>query len=341
MALAMAYSGAAGDTKEAMAKTLKVQGLELERLNQNNLALGYLLTAADPKITLDIANSIWVRENFAFNRDFLETIKNDYQARAEALDFGDPKSADVINKWVSDQTKGQIDGIVTPPIDPNGIMFLINAVYFKGDWSSPFNRDQTTDQHFQTGDGQTVTVPMMHQSGTFDYMKTDGFEAVRLPYGEKEQVAMYLFLPQGDSGLEALTQQLNQDNWKAWQSLFEKKSGSVMLPRFTMKDERSLNKVLTDLGMGVAFDPGKADFSGMATADLDQKMFISEVKHKTFLQVDETGTEAAAATSVGISLTSMPVDDFELKFDRPFFYLIADRQTGAILFMGSVMDPTK
>ncbi len=340
LAMAMVYNGANGATREDMARALNVQGLELDRLNKNNLALLYYLTSADPELTLNIANSIWMLEDFKFSEAFVATVKNDYQAEAKKLDFADPKSADVINKWVNDKTRGTIDQIVTPPIDSQTIMFLINAVYFKGSWTSPFETELTSEQAFNLVDGQTVTVPTMYQSGSFDYLKSSGFQALRLPYGEDEQMAMVLFLPDQNTSLSEFQNQLNQDNWSNWQAHFEAKAGTLMLPKFTMEYEKSLNQVLAELGMGIAFEPGKADFSGLAAAAADD-IYISNVKHKTFIEVDETGTEAAAVTSVEVGTTSMPAYDFELNFDRPFFYAIEDSETGAIVFMGAVLDPSK
>ena len=340
LAMAMVYNGANGATREDMARALNVQGLELDRLNKNNLALLYYLTSADPELTLNIANSIWMLEDFKFLEAFVATVKNDYQAEAKKLDFADPKSADVINKWVDDKTRGTIDQIVTPPIDSQTIMFLINAVYFKGSWTSPFETELTSEQAFNLVDGQTVTVPTMYQSGSFDYLKSSGFQALRLPYGEDEQMAMVLFLPDQNTSLSEFQNQLNQDNWSNWQAHFEAKAGTLMLPKFTMEYEKSLNQVLAELGMGIAFEPGKADFSGLAAAAADD-IYISNVKHKTFIEVDETGTEAAAVTSVEVGTTSMPAYDFELNFDRPFFYAIEDSETGAIVFMGAVLDPSK
>ena len=340
LAMAMVYNGANGATREDMARALNVQGLELDRLNKNNLALLYYLTSADPELTLNIANSIWMLEDFKFSEAFVATVKNDYQAEAKKLDFADPKSADVINKWVNDKTRGTIDQIVTPPIDSQTIMFLIHAVYFKGSWTSPFETELTSEQAFNLVDGQTVTVPTMYQSGSFDYLKSSGFQALRLPYGEDEQMAMVLFLPDQNTSLSEFQNQLNQDNWSNWQAHFEAKAGTLMLPKFTMEYEKSLNRVLAEQGMGIAFEPGKADFSGLAAAAADD-IYISNVKHKTFIEVDETGTEAAAVTSVEVGTTSMPAYDFELNFDRPFFYAIEDSETGAIVFMGSVLDPSK
>lgn len=340
LAMEMAYNGAAGATREAMAKALNIQGIDVEQLNKNNRALIYFLTTAAPEVNLNIANSIWMVEDFKFSEVFLETVQDSYQAEAKKLDFTDPKSAEVINKWVKDQTQGTIDQIVTPPIDPETIMFLINAVYFKGAWTSPFEKELTTDQPFKLADGQTVTVPTMYQSGSFDYLKSADFQALRLPYGEDQQIAMMLFLPNEGVSLEEFQKQLNGDNWAKWISLFEQKEGSLMLPKFTMAYEKSLNQPLTELGMGIAFDAGKADFSGLAEDGTAGNIYISEVKHKTFIEVDEVGTEAAAVTSVEVGVTSMPAYDFELNFDRPFFYAIQDSESGAIIFIGAVFDPS-
>ncbi len=341
LAMDMAYNGAEGETKAAMAKALNIQGMDTERLNKNNRALLYLLTSAEPKVILNIADSLWLDQSFEISEPFRQTVKANYQAQTEELDFSDPKSADTINKWVKDKTAGVIDQIVDAPIDSETMMFLINAVYFKGAWTSPFDQEQTSEQNFKTGNGQTVATPMMFQSGAFDYLKTVDFQAVRLPYGDEQKMAMILFLPNEESSLAEFQGQLNQENWSNWMNLLAQKEGTIMLPRFTLTTEESLKQALTDLGMGVAFEAGKADFSGMTTAGSGGDIKISDVKHKTYLQVDERGTEAAAATSVEIGLTSIPTYDFELRFERPFFYAIQDRETGAIIFLGSVSDPSK
>ncbi len=340
LALEMAYNGADGKTKEDMAKALNIQGIELEALNKNNLALLYLLTTADPEIRVDIANSIWMHQEFEFSETFLNTVIKDYQAEAQTLDFSDPKSVDTINKWVKEKTQDAIEDIVVPPIDPQTIMFLINAVYFKGPWTDPFEKEVTSDQPFIKGDDQTVTVPMMFKSDSFDYLERSNFQALKLPYGQAERISMILFLPNEDSDLAGFEQELNETNWSEWMDLFEKKEGTVMLPKFKIEYEENLNQALSDLGMGVAFDAGKADFSKMAAKGLINQIKISQVKHKTFIEVDEVGTEAAAVSSVEMSMTSMPINDFELKFDRPFFYAIEDSQTGAIIFMGAILDPS-
>lgn len=340
LALEMAYNGAEGKTREDMAKALNIQGIEVEALNKNNQALLYFLRTADPAISLDIANSIWMHHEFEFSQVFLNTVTQSYQAEAKTVDFSDPKAADTINKWVKAETQGAIEKMVVPPIDPQTIMFLMNAVYFKGAWTDPFEKEATSDQLFIKSDQETVRVPMMFKNASFDYFKGVNFEAVRLPYGEEEAMAMVLFLPDEDLNLKAFEQELNQKNYSDWLALFEKKEGTVILPKFKIDYEANLNQALSDLGMATAFEEDQSDFSNMLAEGAKDQIMISQVKHKTFIEVDEVGTEAAAATSVEMSLTSMPINDFELKFDRPFFYAIQDSQTGSIVFMGSIHDPS-
>ncbi len=340
LALEMAYNGAVGKTREEMAKALNIQGIDGQALNKNNQALLYLLTTTDPEIRLDIANSIWLEQGFEFSQEFLNTATQNYQAEAQTLDFSDPQSAKTINKWVKDKTQDAIEEIVTSPIDPQTIMFLINAVYFKGPWTHPFEKEATSEQPFIKEDQQTVEVPMMVKNASFDYLEMANFKALRLPYGEAEAMAMVLFLPDEDSDLKAFEQELNQKNYSDWLAIFEKKEGTVVLPKFKIDYEENLNQALSDLGMASAFQKGQSDFSNMLVEGSKDQITMSQVKHKTFIEVDEVGTEAAAVTSVEMSLTSMPVNDFELKFDRPFFYAIQDSETGAIIFMGSIHDPS-
>lgn len=340
MALSMTYNGAQGETKAAMAEVLKIEGDDIDALNANNLALLYFLSTADPKVTLSIANSLWLNQALEFDSNFKSRTEKFYQASAQEMDFDKSNAAGMINSWVKKKTQGLITEIVDSPVDPSSVLFLINAVYFKGQWTHPFNKDLTTDQTFHTRDGQAVTVPMMYQSGSFEYFSGPGFQALRLPYGQEDRLAMVLFLPDEDSSLGQFQSQLNMENWAGWLSSGEKKQGTIMLPRFTMEYETSLNQALKNLGMAIAFEGDKADFSGIVTGESRENVFISEVKHKTFLQVDEAGTEAAAVTSVGMTATSIPEYDFELNFNRPFFYAIQDSKTGVILFMGSVIDPS-
>lgn len=335
-ALAMTYNGAAEETKEAMAEALQIQGLSLEDVNHSHAALKYVIEQADPDVELSIANSLWGREGTPFKTEFLKRNEQFYDAKVSTLDFDDPRASDTINDWVREQTNGKIEDIVDENIHPLTILFLINAIYFKGGWTEPFEEARTTDDDFHLLDGATKTVPLMSQSGEYDYYKNEHFEAIQLPYGN-ERFSMAIFLPTENSSLEQFHQQLNEENWQEWRADFKTETGSVHLPRFQLEYEKTLNKVLKALGMEVAFDEYRANFEQMV--DIPPNAYIKNVKHKTFIEVNEEGSEAAATTSVEMRIESAPMNAFNMKVDRPFFFTIQDNETGSLLFMGSVVEP--
>ena len=332
IALAMTYNGAKGETAQAMAKTLELQGISLPDINAANAAAITALQKVD-HIQLTVANSLWLRQDVTFNPDFLQT-QDFYNARVTSLDFKDPSAVKVINDWVSQSTVGKINQIVQQ-INPDDALFLINAIYFKGKWTHEFDRNQTSQQPFYLTTGGQKQHPLMSQSGNYRYYENEKFQAVSLPYSNDRRLSLYVFLPIQNSNLTAFYQNLNAENWQNWINSFRNRPGSIQLPRFKMDYELTLNDTLKDLGMEVAFD-SKADFSGIAN-----DLAISEVKHKTEVEVNEQGTEAAAATSVGVRLISAmpPQQPFEMNVNRPFFCAIRDNQTGAVLFMGSIVDP--
>ncbi|NLC51876.1 MAG: serpin family protein [Firmicutes bacterium] len=340
-ALSMTYNGARGETREAIAKVLEVEGVDPERLNENNQALLYLLQEADPSVKLAIANSLWMREGVEFDPDFVERNEIYYNASIKELDFNTPEAVEAINSWVYDRTEGLIEDIVEHPIDPNTILFLINAIYFQGDWSTPFEEEDTRDDTFFLPEGDLATVPFMHRRGEFDYYEEEGFQAVRLPYGEEERLAMYVFLPSVESGLQEFVQGFDMEHWQKWRKGFQPEEGALYLPRFSMDYEKSLRDVLKELGMEESFDANKADFFDMVSWEGEPRLFISEVKHKSYIDVDEKGTEAAAVTSVEIETESAPAFVFEMQVNRPFFFLIHDQGSEAILFMGAVYNPAE
>jgi serine protease inhibitor len=333
LALSMAYNGAAGETKEAMRRTLKTEGLSLDELNQASAALINSLRSSDPKVELAVANSLWARREVKFREDFLERNRQFFAAEVASLDFGSPSALTAINDWVSRNTKSKIPSIIDQ-IDPDDVMFLINAVYFKGQWENKFEKGLTKNEPFYSLSGPQKEVPMMSQSGEYQYYRGDKFQAVRLFYGAKS-ASLDLFLPDNDSSIDDLLKGLSFEQCGQWTGSFHKAEGDIKIPRFKMDYESRLNDPLKAMGMGVAFVGGKADFSGMR----DQNdLYISEVKHKAVVEVNEEGTEAAAATSVGARLTSMPLR-FTFVADHPFLMMIRDQRTDAILFMGVVVDP--
>lgn len=334
MALAMTYNGADGETKQAMAKTLALQGMNEEEVNRAYAALRTILENPDPKVRLTVANSLWARKETPFNKEFLEINKKYYGAQVSALDFDDPAAPARINAWVSKKTRGKIGNLVDK-IEKDDILFLINAVCFEGKWAVAFDPAKTIERPFTLGDGRQKRHPLMFQSGEFRYYRGDRFQAVSLPYG-KGRISMYVFLPDPGSSLEEFYAGLNAAGWEKWRAGFSLRKGDLFLPRFKLEYEQTLNDALKALGMEVALDESRADFRKMCP--VPPIVWIDEVKHKTFVEVNEEGTKAAAATSVRIKQAVIE-DKFSLVVDRPFFFAICDDQTGTILFMGSVVDP--
>lgn len=340
LALAMTYNGAQNETSAAMAQALNLDLLDLKTANEGFLALIEALNeTADAQggAELRLANGLWQREGWEFKADFLDANRLYYGAQAQVMDFNDPTSVDAINEWVSQQTAGRITGLLEE-IKADDVMFLINALYFKGEWTTPFAAEATHAQPFFTSDDDEIEIDVMHLEADLAYLDGEEFQAVRLPYGEEQRLAMYVFVPAPDKKLADFEQQLTAANWRQWQDEFEEGFGRVALPRFEMSTKNSLVPALQELGMAVAFDPAAADFGGLV--DLaGQNLYLSDVVQQTFLRVDEEGSEAAAATSAGVSVTSMPLYDFELRADRPFFIALQDEATGTLLFVGGVHEP--
>lgn len=332
-ALAMTYNGAAGDTKTAMEEAMRTAGIELEELNDINKALVSALVSHDPRVTLDIANSIWYRQEYTIREDFVRRNQDHYAAQVNPMDFNNPASKDIINQWVNDQTRGKIKEIVRE-IKPQSFMFLINAIYFKGLWTNEFAKKDTEKALFYLDDGGSVTVDMMYQKADLKVAANELFTSAELPYG-RGNWSMYLFLPAYGKKLSEVESQLTASNWAEWLNAYsEVKGAKLFLPRFKFEYEKALSELLAQMGMGVAFSP-LADFTGILP---EGGLMISEVRHKTFIEVNEEGTEAAAVTSVEMELTS--VGDY-LMFNRPFLFAIAERSTGSVLFLGRVAKPVE
>ncbi|MDZ8136833.1 MAG: serpin family protein [Nostoc sp. DedQUE04] len=335
IALAMTYNGASGSTQQAMAKTLELQGMNLPEINSSYAAvLKQLLDNSDTKVQLKIANSLWANQKVSFAPDFLKRTQDFYQAKVSNLNFQDAAASSIINNWVKENTNGKITKIIET-IEPNQVLFLINAIYFKGNWSNEFDKKETASYPFYITSNRPKQHPMMSQEGDYKYYESEKFQAVSLPYGKDSKISFYIFLPKKNSNLKAFYQNLNVENWEKWMTQFNNQKGFIRLPRFKTDYEITLNDALKTLGMGEAFS-NKANFSGMG-----KNFAISQVKHKTFVEVNEEGTEAAAATSVGIVATSarQEPEPFRMIVDRPFFCAIRDNQTGNILFMGSIIEP--
>ena len=341
IALAMTLNGAAGETEQAMTNTLQLQGLSSDSTNAGYADLHQRLLTSDPKVTLTIANSLWARQGILFKSDFMQRNTQFFGAEISTLDFDNPDASKTINQWVDTNTNGKIQRIIDS-IDPSMVLFLINAIYFKGTWQEEFDPSWTRDETFYLTNGGEKQVQMMVKTDIYPYYENgeEDFQAISLPYGDG-RVSMYIFLPGRESDLNVLLRNLNAESWENWLSQFEEQEVLLKLPKFKMEYEKVLNDTLRTLGMGIAFDTRRADFSRMASLEtLDGNLYIGDVVHKAFVEVNEEGTEAAAVTSVGVEVTSVPLPPPQFIVDRPFFFAIRDNETKTLLFMGIVTEPS-
>ncbi len=327
MALGMTAAGANGATYDEMRTGLRLTGATREDVGGGYKSLIALLKGLDPSTDFSIANSIWYEQTFPFHAAFLDESKLYFDARVEALDFKSPLAVTTINSWVSDQTNNRIPTILES-IEDNERMFLVNAIYFKGVWQKQFDKSKTVDAPFHAADGTTSTVRMMWRGEGVQYTSTAEYSAVDLPYGNSA-FTMTVVLPNGD--IDAFAESFDQAKWNALVTSLHDSDLQVYLPRFRIEWKRELNDDLKQLGMRLAFAPGGADFTRMSPAGLD--LYITRVLQKTFVDVDEEGTEAAAATVVGIGVTSVPPS---FRADRPFLVVIRERFSGTILFIGKI-----
>jgi len=334
LALAMTYNGANGETKTAMEETLKMHGLSAEDINETYYNLVNALQSIDPDVLLEIANAIFYRNDFNVEQEFVTVNQNYYNAEVSPLDFSSLAALNTINNWVADKTHNKIDKILDE-ISADQVMFLLNAIYFKGIWQTEFNTENTKDLPFYLENGETINIPTMQRLDTLAYAKNDLFSAIELSYGIGNY-NMYVFLPEQDKSVEDIVNKLDMENWETWlESFTETESVDIKIPRLKYKYEIKLNQVLTDMGMGIAFT-GSADFTGISK---NGGLRIEYVKHKTFIEVNEEGTEAAAVTIVAIERTSAGPQNIPFHVNRPFLYAITEKDTGAILFIGTVKNP--
>ncbi|MEN9203648.1 MAG: serpin family protein [Thermostichus sp. DG02_3_bins_51] len=345
LALSMVYNGASGDTQAAMAKVLAVEELSLTQLNWANAQQMHRLIEPShplpipgsqekqPQVQVRIANGLWVDQSLTLQPQFLQASASYYQALVNRVDLGSQQTVEDINTWVADRTEGKIDRLVER-LSREDLMVLLNAIYFKGEWSQPFDPARTQMQPFTRADGSQVEVPMMARSGRYGYLETEQVQVVRLPYGQGE-LEMVVLLPRQGVDPETLRADLTPETWAEWTGSLPERAGSVQLPRFSLAYETDLVPVLEQLGMGIAFS-NQADF----TALTPEPVRLSRVVHKAVIEVNEEGSEAAAATGVILSRTSIDREEpFQFVADRPFWFAIKDSQTQAVLFMGAVADP--
>ncbi|MEN0048932.1 MAG: serpin family protein [Bacteroidota bacterium] len=332
-ALSMVLNGTDGDTKTAIQSTLNLKDWQIEEINKAYLALLTKLPALDEKVKLQIANSIWYKEGFDVLPSFLDVNSDFFNSEIQELDFFKPEAVNTINSWVEDKTEGLIDKILDE-IPAEAVMYLINAIYFKGDWTNAFDEEFNYESNFFISENEKETVKYMSRGkAELAYFENELFQAVNLPYGDS-LYAMSIFLPQPEQSIDEVVAALSTENWAAWNTAYDTTEVLFAMPKFELKYEKKLNQLLIDLGMGIAFT-GKADFSKLNKSG---GLRISEVRHKSFIKVDEQGTEAAAVTIIGIETTSVPTYPI-MEVNRPFVFVIRDHVTNSALFVGKVMNP--
>ncbi|MBN1131991.1 MAG: serpin family protein [Bacteroidales bacterium] len=333
-ALGMTFNGAVGETLDAFYDVLHFGELTAPEVNESYKDLMNQLIHLDDRVEFSIANSIWYREGYTVLDSFISINQTYFDAGINELDFSDPNAVKIINDWIEDKTNDKIQDMLDY-IPPDAVMYLINAIYFNAKWKYEFDKDDTHMGNFFLKNGSTHRTDFMKVSGGFNYTSNDDFKAVELPYGDST-FSMVVLLPAEDLPVDSLVRKMDVTHWTAWFEPSAPMKVQVELPKFTYKFKDLLNVPLINLGLGIAFSEG-ADFSKINGYG---GLFISRVIHQTFIDVQEEGTEAAAATIVELRETSsLDPDPIIFRADRPFLYVIKENSTGAILFMGKVGKP--
>jgi serine protease inhibitor len=338
-ALAMTYGGARGDTAEEMAKALHFTlGADRTHFAFSELDIAFDKIQEKGQVQLHIANSLWPQKDYPLLPEYLKLTKQYYGVSITSVDYvkAAKETCKLINTWVEDKTKDKIKDLIRPgDLDPVTVLVLVNAIYFKGNWASQFDPKRTTKSDFSLSGNAKTQVPMMYQEGKFGYGEIEGAQLLELPYVGKE-LSMVIVLPKKPEGLSDVENQFTAKNLDAWLSHISEQDVNIYLPKFKVTwGTFELNKPLQALGMRMAFGSG-ADFSGM---DGTRSLFIGLVLHKAFVEVNEEGTEAAAATAVVMKRSAPRIHTF--RADHPFLFLIKENVTGSILFVGRVLDPSK
>jgi len=333
-ALSMTVNGANGDTRDAMLEALRLNGISVDEINSSYKNLTRALLSVDKRVLMSIANSVWIENDFTAKKTFTDILTDYYNADAETFDINDASAPDKINTWIENNTNGLIKRMIEK-LNDNTVMLLINAIYFKGKWKSQFDESKTIQMPFYKSAINQINVPMMKQKTDFSVYEGNGFLLAEFPYGQGNFV-MDVILPDEQGGLSNTVASLTDESFTAWLNQMSERETEVSFPRFKYGFKKTLKDVLTDMGMGIAFSDG-ADLSNI-TDQYD--LLINEVTHQTFIETNEEGTEAAAATVVDIGLTSMPPAALVFKMDHPFVYIIREITTNSIIFMGRVADPS-
>ncbi len=333
-ALGMTANGADGETLRQMLDVIGSDDLTM--MNDAYKNIRDVLHSADSHVNIDIANSVWYHQDLPSKDTFRQTVEQYYDASFRGLDFSDKEgSKKTINDWVSNKTREKISSIIDE-IKDSQYMFLVNAVYFLGKWQYQFDKSDTREESFYLSDGSEVQVSMMNQEADLQFYSGDDCRAVKLPYGNGT-FYMVVVLPDSDNKVDQFISEMNSEKWNSVLNGMQEQTLALYMPRFETSYDVELNAQLIEMGMELPFT-NVADFSGMIE---NTPVKIDEVKHKTFIKVDEEGTEAAAATSVGMVVTSIGNGPLQFRVDRPFFFAIAEEKSGAILFSGKIENPVK
>lgn len=336
-ALALALNGARGETFDDLRRGLALPAGTLEDLNAAYAGLTGLLTGLDRGIELRVANALFPERSFSLRPDYLERTRSSFEAETQPLDFSDPGAVDTVNEWVARRTANRIQRVLQR-IAPEEVLFLVNAVHFHGAWQDAFDPDRTHPQPFRRADGSEVSVPMMsRRQGPVSAFRDAHAHVLELPYG-RGAFTMVWVLPHEERTLDDLLGELDAATWARWMAGLSRTDLTVDVPRLRIEFGTVLTDPLKSLGMGRAFEAGRADFSGLSEVGERNRLYISRVEQKAFLEVDERGTTAAAATTVAIGLVSLPPG---FRADRPFLIAIRERFSGALLFVGAIGDPSR
>lgn len=333
-ALSMTLNGATGETRDAMQEALRINGIDQETLNKSYKALTSALLTIDKRVLISIANSVWTEDDFEVKKAFIDVLTSYYDAESKAFDIGDPSAPGLMNSWIEEKTNGLIKEMIDQLPD-NTVMLLINAIYFKGQWKLQFDESKTVDEAFFKNGNSQVTVPMMKQKKDFNVFEGNGFKIAEFPYGQGNYV-MDVILPDDKEGLSSTLALINNGDYELWVNQMAEREIEVSFPRFKYGFKRTLKDILSDMGMGIAFTEF-ADFSNISE---QYDLLLNDVAHQTFIETNEEGTEAAAATVVTVGTESMPPPPIEFRMDHPFLYIIRETSTNSILFMGRVSDPS-
>ena len=330
-ALSMTLNGANGATRDAMLDALRLKGLTPDIINNFYKDLTSALLNIDKRVLISIANSVWTANNFVVKKPFINILTQYYTAESKSFDPTDPLVPKQVNSWIEGKTNGLIKNMLDQ-LDQNTVMLLINAIYFKGKWTSQFDKSETIQASFLKPNGAPAQVPMMKQSSDFKIYNGEGFTLAEFPYGQANFV-MDVVLPSDNNGINNILPLITDQNLKSWLNLMGKRKADVSFPKFKYGYKKELKSILSDMGMGIAFTDN-ADFSNIS----DINLLISFVLHQAFIETNEEGTEAAAATIVGIEPTAI-ISPYNLNIDHSFLYIIRETTTNSIIFIGRVADP--